>query len=82
MPYFSRRLQVQQRLTMQVADWIDQTLEPKGVGVVRRAEHRCMSQHGVRAIGSSTVTSCLLGQVREDMRTRSEFMALVSQPTP
>ena len=77
--YFSRRLQVQERLTMQVANWIEETLQPKGVGVVLRAEHCCMSLRGVRAVGSSTVTSCLLGQVREDVRTRSEFMTLVSQ---
>lgn len=78
--YFSRRLQVQERLTMQVADWIDKTLNPVGVGVVLRAEHTCMSTRGVRAAGSSTVTSCLLGRLREDARTRAEFLALVPDP--
>lgn len=77
--YFSRRLQVQERLTMQVAEWLDKTLQPKGVGVVLHAEHTCMSLRGVRATGSSTVTSCLLGQVRSDVRTRNEFMALVHE---
>jgi GTP cyclohydrolase I len=78
--YFSRRPQVQERLTMQVADWIDKTLQPKGVGVVLRAEHACMSLRGVRAVGSLTVTSCLRGQVREDVRTRNEFMTLAHGP--
>ena len=79
--YFSRRPQVQERLTKQAADWINKTLQPKGVGVVLRAEHACMSLRGVRATGSWTVTSCLLGQVREDARTRNEFMTLAHEPT-
>jgi GTP cyclohydrolase I len=74
--HFSRRLQVQERLTAQVANFIAETVEPKGVGVVLEAEHLCMSLRGVRAGGSKTVTSALKGLVRDDPRTRSEFLAL------
>jgi GTP cyclohydrolase IA len=72
---FSRRLQVQERLTKQVADWLERELRPKGVGVVLEAEHLCMSLRGVEAEGAMTVTSALLGQLREDPRTRAEFLA-------
>jgi GTP cyclohydrolase I len=75
--HFSRRLQVQERLTTQVAAWLHQTLAPKGVGVVMEAEHACMSLRGVRAEGARTVTSALHGLVRDDARTRAEFLALV-----
>ncbi|MGH9083612.1 MAG: GTP cyclohydrolase I FolE [Acidimicrobiales bacterium] len=75
--HFSRRLQVQERLTTQVADWITETLRPRGVGVVLQAEHACMSLRGVQARGSSTVTSALAGLVRDDERTRAEFFSLV-----
>jgi GTP cyclohydrolase I len=74
--HFSRRLQVQERLTAQVANFIVETVQPKGVGVVLEAEHLCMSLRGVRAVGSKTVTSALKGLVRDDPRTRSEFLAL------
>ena len=74
--HFSRRLQVQERLTAQVANFIAETVQPKGVGVVIEAEHLCMSLRGVRAGGSKTVTSALKGLVRDDPRTRSEFLAL------
>ncbi len=73
---FARRLQVQERLTKQVAAWLQQHVQPKGVGVVLEAEHTCMSIRGVRAPGTVTVTSALLGVVREDPRTRAEFLAL------
>jgi GTP cyclohydrolase IA len=73
---FARRLQVQERLTRQVADWLQEELRPKGVGVVLEAEHLCMSLRGVRADGSRTVTSALHGLLREDERSRSEFFAL------
>jgi GTP cyclohydrolase IA len=73
---FARRLQVQERLTQQVADWLDEHLAPRGVGVVLEAEHLCMSQRGVRAQGSRTVTSALRGLLRDDARTRQEFFAL------
>lgn len=73
---FSRGLQVQERLTQQVADWLDQRLAPRGVGVVLEAEHLCMSHRGVRARGSRTVTSAVHGLLREDGRSRQEFFAL------
>lgn len=77
--HFARRLQVQERLTSQVAGWLDEFLRPKGVGVVIEAEHQCMSLRGIKASGSRTVTSALHGLVREDPRTRSEFLALVGR---
>jgi GTP cyclohydrolase I len=73
---FARRLQVQERLTAQVADWIDEHLEPKGVGVVLDAEHLCMSLRGVQATGARTITSTLHGLVRDDSRSRQEFFDL------
>jgi GTP cyclohydrolase I len=76
--YFSRRLQVQERLTTQIADWLDATLEPRGTGVVLEAEHACLATRGARASGARTVTSALRGVVRDDERTRSEFMARTS----
>ncbi|MGH8913098.1 MAG: GTP cyclohydrolase I FolE [Acidimicrobiia bacterium] len=75
--HFSRRLQVQERLTQQIADWLDQNLDPKGVGVVLDAEHLCMTIRGVEAAGSRTVTSALHGLLRSDQRSRAEFFALV-----
>ncbi len=73
---FARRPQVQERLTKQVADWLHERLEPRGVGVVVEAEHTCMTLRGVRATGARTVTSTLLGTLREDARSRAEFLAL------
>ena len=75
---FARRPQVQERMTKQVASWLDQHLRPRGVGVVVRAEHTCMTLRGVRAHGSSTVTSALLGTLRDDPRTRAEFLGLAT----
>jgi GTP cyclohydrolase I len=75
--HFARRLQVQERLTTQVADWLMSELQPKGVGVVLEAEHACMAQRGVRATGTRTVTSALSGLVRDDERTRAEFLGFV-----
>lgn len=75
--HFSQRLQVQERLTSQVADWINDHLAPKGVGVVLEAEHLCMTLRGVQANGARTMTSSLHGLVRHDERTRGEFLALV-----
>ncbi|MFJ6602145.1 GTP cyclohydrolase I FolE [Streptomyces lydicus] len=74
--HFACRPQVQERLTKQVADWLQTQLEPKGVGVVIEAEHTCMTLRGVQATGSSTLTSTLLGTLRSDARSRSEFLAL------
>jgi GTP cyclohydrolase I len=73
---FARGLQVQERLTKQIADWLEDQLSPKGVGVVLDAEHLCMSLRGVHARGSSTVTSALHGVLRDDSRSRGEFFAL------
>jgi GTP cyclohydrolase I len=75
----ARGLQVQERLTVQVADWLDATLRPRGVGVVLEAEHLCMSLRGVQKPGARTVTSALHGLVRDDARTRGEFLDLVSR---
>jgi GTP cyclohydrolase I len=73
---FARDLQVQERLTQQVANWLQENLAPRGVGVVIEAEHQCMSVRGVRATGSRTITSALHGQLRDDVRSRQEFFAL------
>jgi GTP cyclohydrolase IA len=73
---FARDLQVQERLTQQVADWLQEHLAPRGVGVVVEAEHLCMSLRGVRATGARTVTSALHGVLRSDARSRAEFFAL------
>jgi GTP cyclohydrolase I len=72
------RPQVQERLTKQVADWLQTHLDPRGVGVVIEAEHTCMTLRGVRAGGSRTITSTLLGALREDPRSRAEFLALTT----
>ncbi|MEO7260454.1 MAG: GTP cyclohydrolase I FolE [Jatrophihabitantaceae bacterium] len=73
---FARGLQVQERLTQQVADCLEAHLHPKGVGVVIEAEHQCMSLRGVRAHGSRTLTSALHGHLRLDPAARQEFFAL------
>ncbi|MDT7573084.1 MAG: cyclohydrolase [Actinomycetota bacterium] len=78
--HFARDLQVQERLTMQIADYLETALSPKGVGVVLEAEHLCMSVRGVQAPGTTTVTSCLLGKLRDDARSRQEFMTLTLPP--
>ena len=74
---FARRLQVQERMTAQIAEAIQEVLRPKGVGVVADAAHLCMMMRGVQKQNSSTMTSCLLGCFRSDPRTRSEFLDLV-----
>ena len=78
---YARRLQVQERLTTQVARWICDTLEPRGVGVVIEAEHLCMSLRGVQKPGARTITSAMHGVVRDDPRTRQEFLALTGGHT-
>jgi GTP cyclohydrolase I len=75
---YSRRLQLQERLTTQVADWLEEHLQPRGVGVVLEAEHLCMSLRGVQSSGSNTVTSALRGAVKDDARTRQEFLSLIN----
>ncbi len=74
---YARRLQVQERLTMQVAKAIEDVLKPRGVAVVIEAQHLCMMMRGVEKQNSSTITSCLLGLFRKDERTRAEFLQLV-----
>ena len=74
--HFAARPQTQERLTQQVADFLAARLNPRGVGVVLKAEHACMTLRGVRALGTTTVTSALLGALRADARSRSEFFAL------
>jgi GTP cyclohydrolase I len=76
---FARRPQVQERLTQQVADWLDRELRPKGVGVVVEAEHTCMTLRGVRAGGALTRTSALTGTLRENDATRAEFFAVLGR---
>jgi GTP cyclohydrolase I len=76
---FARDLQIQERLTTQIAGWLQRELEPKGVGVVLEAEHLCMSLRGVQKLGAKTVTSALHGLVRDDARTRQEFLALTTR---
>jgi GTP cyclohydrolase I len=74
--YFAHGPQVQERLTKQIADWLCTQLKPAGVGVVVEAEHLCMTLRGVQAVGAKTVTSSLLGTLREDARSRAEFFTL------
>ena len=74
---FSRRLQVQERLTNQIAETIVDKVNPLGVGVVMEATHLCMSMRGVQKQNSTAVTSAMLGSFREDARTRSEFLNLI-----
>jgi GTP cyclohydrolase I len=74
--YFARRPQVQERLTQQVANWLTDQLAPRGVGVLVHAEHTCMTLRGAQAIGSTTVTSALLGELRSDPVSRAEFLSL------
>ena len=78
--HFSRALQVQERMTQQIADWLVRELDPRGVGVVLQAEHMCMRLRGARVTGTHTVTSALHGTVRDDARTRAEFLDLVRGP--
>jgi GTP cyclohydrolase I len=77
--HFARDLQIQERLTTQIAGWLQRELQPKGVGVVLEAEHLCMSLRGVQKLGATTMTSALHGLVRDDARTRQEFLALTAR---
>ena len=76
---FAASLQVQERLTRQISNWLQDHLEPRGVGVVLEAEHLCMSLRGVSKPGITTVTSALHGLVRTDPRTRDEFLTLAGR---
>ena len=77
--FFARRAQTQERLTSQVADHLQDRLQPRGVGVVIEAEHTCMSARGARAVGASTVTATLRGQLRDDPSSRAEFLSLTRE---
>jgi GTP cyclohydrolase IA len=74
---FAHRLQVQERLTTQIAEALEQAIAPAGVGVVIEASHLCMMMRGVQKQNSKTVTSCMLGAFRDDEKTRSEFLQLI-----
>ncbi len=74
--HFAARPQVQERLTQQIADWLDRELDAQGVGVVLDAEHTCMTLRGVQAVGARTVTSALRGLLRDSPSSRAEFFAL------
>jgi GTP cyclohydrolase I len=76
---FARRLQLQERLTQQVAETLNEVLEPKGVGVICEARHFCMMMRGVEKQHSGTVTSAMLGGFRQRKETRDEFLSLVGQ---
>ena len=77
---YARRLQVQEKLSAQIANCIQQILEPKGVAVVIEAAHQCMTTRGVHKPGVVMVTSMMLGAFREDSRTRREFLAMIRNP--
>ena len=77
---FARRLQIQERMTEQIADAILETVKPKGVAVVLEARHMCMQMRGVEKINSTTVSSALRGLFKSDARTREEFMSMVNAP--
>ncbi len=74
---FARRLQIQEKMTSEIATAIHEVLRPQGVGVVVEAEHSCMTLRGVNTAGASLSTSCLMGVIRDDPRTREEFLRLV-----
>ncbi|EER10753.1 GTP cyclohydrolase I, putative [Perkinsus marinus ATCC 50983] len=75
---FSRRLQVQERMTQQIARAVEEAINPMGVAVVIRASHMCMSMRGIQKTSASTTTSCVLGAFRSNPKTRAEFFSLIS----
>ncbi len=79
---FARRLQIQEQMTEQIADAIEETIKPKGVAVVLHARHMCMEMRGVEKINSTTVSSALRGLFKRDERTRNEFYNLINAPAP
>jgi GTP cyclohydrolase I len=79
---FARRLQIQEQMTEQIADAIEETIRPKGVAVVLHARHMCMEMRGVEKINSTTVSSALRGLFKSDQRTRNEFYNLINTPAP
>ncbi|ARB06137.1 GTP cyclohydrolase [Dinoroseobacter phage vB_DshS-R5C] len=79
---FARRLQVQERLTNQIADALEENLKPKGVGVLLRARHMCVESRGVQHRGCSTTTSALRGAIKDEPDARMEFLTLAKTTTP
>jgi len=79
---FARRLQIQEQMTEQIADAIEETIHPKGVAVVLHARHMCMEMRGVEKINSTTVSSALRGLFKSDQRTRNEFYNLINTAVP
>jgi GTP cyclohydrolase IA len=77
---FARRLQVQERMTTQIASTVQEQLDPLGVGVVMEAEHLCMRMRGIEKQNSSVTTSAMLGAFRDNQKTREEFMTLIARP--
>ena len=77
---FAHRLQLQERMTKEIAEALNETVAPKGVGVVVEARHLCMEMRGVQKPGGQLVTSCMLGTFRKDARTRAEFLDLIRRP--
>jgi GTP cyclohydrolase I len=78
---FAKRLQIQEKMTVQIADTLNEVLQPKGVGVILEASHQCMSTRGVHKAGVEMVTSRMLGTFRTDPSTRREFLAIVASPS-
>jgi len=76
---YARRLQVQERMTVQIANFLNETLKPKGVAVVLNGYHLCMAMRGVRKSDANMLTSSMLGAFRNDERTRAEFLSLIGQ---
>ena len=78
---FGKRLQIQEKLTAQIARSLNDVLAPRGVGIVIEATHQCMTTRGVRKPGVSMVTSKMLGAFRDDPMTRREFLAIINSPS-
>ena len=78
---FTRRLQIQEKLTSEIADTIARVMQPRGVGVVVEAEHHCMTTRGVQKAGVMMVTSRMLGTFRTDAKTRREFLSMIGHPS-
>ena len=78
---FAKRLQIQEKMTVQIADTLNEVLQPKGVGVILEASHQCMSTRGVHKAGVEMVTSRMIGTFRTDPSTRREFLSIVNSPT-
>ena len=78
---YAHRLQLQEQMTKSIAEALNGTLEPRGVGVVVEARHLCMEMRGVETPGGRMITSCMLGTFRRDPRTRAEFLDLVHRPS-